>query len=125
VSGKKTPVICRARLGSCSRTETQAVTTSRSILELLEADRRQLEGLNASGVALRVHKHLQRKLYTSAPQLATVLGVSLPTALGALEKLEGLDIGQEITGKARDRVWVYGNDLALLETGIEVRNVPA
>jgi hypothetical protein len=46
----------------------------------------------------------------------------LPTAL---EKLEGVDIGQETTGKARDRVWEYGNDLALLETGIEVRNAPA
>jgi Fic family protein len=102
-------------------TATQAVTTSRAILELLEADRRQLEGLNrASSVALRVHKHLQRKLYASAPQLVTVLGISLPTALSALEKLEGLGIVQETTGKARDRIWVYGKYLALLETGIEV-----
>jgi Fic family protein len=110
-------------LAGVLETATQAVTTSRAILELLETDRLQLEGLNrASSVALQVHMHSQRKLYTSAPQLVTLLGISLPTAL---EKLEGLGIVQETTGKARDRIWVYGNYLALLETGIEVRNAPA
>lgn len=113
-------------LAGVLETATQAVTTSRAILKLLEADRLQLEGLNrASSVALRVHKHLQRKLYTSAPQLVTLLGISLPTALSTLEKLEGLGVVQETTGKARDRIWVYGNYLALLETGIEMRNAPA
>jgi Fic family protein len=99
-------------------TATQAVETSRSILALIDADRRMLEGASRASAALRAHQYLQRKLFTSTSQLAMALSVSQPTALAALEKLEGLGITVETTGRSRDRIWVYQRYLDLLEVGL-------
>jgi Fic family protein len=100
-------------------TATQAVQTSKAILELLETDRRRLEGLKqASSVTLQIHQYLQRKLYVTAPALSQHLGITAKTTLSALEKLQGLGMIREITGKQRDRIWAYQPYLDVLEQGL-------
>ena len=54
----------------------------------------------------------------SAPQLSQYLGITAKTTLAALEKLQGLGIIREITGKQRDRIWVYQHYLDVLEQGL-------
>lgn len=100
-------------------TATQAVQTSKAMLELLATDRRTLEDLKqASSVTLQIHQYLQKKLFVSAPQLSQYLGITAKTTLAALEKLQGLGIIREITGKQRDRIWVYQRYLDVLEQGL-------
>ncbi len=100
-------------------TATQAVQNSKAMLELLETDRRRLEGLRqASSVTLQIHQYLQRKLYVTAPQLSQHLGITAKTTLSALEKLQGLGMIREITGKQRDRIWAYQRYLDVLEQGL-------
>jgi Fic family protein len=99
-------------------TATQAVETSKRILALIDADRCTLEGASRASAALRAHQYLQRKLFASTSQLAMALNVSQPTALAALEKLEGLGITVETTARSRDRIWVYQRYLDLLEVGL-------
>ena len=101
------------------QTATQAVQTSKAMLELLETDRRKLEGLKqASSVTLQIHQYLQRKLYVTAPVLSQHLGITAKTILSALEKLQGLGMIREITGKQRDRIWAYQGYLDVLEQGL-------
>jgi Fic family protein len=47
------------------------------------------------------------------------LSMTAPTARSALESMVGLGILEEISGKKRDRIYVYPQYLAILEEGTE------
>ncbi len=89
-------------------TADQAVQGSRTILDLFAADRRRIEGLGRpAGSALQVHEILQRRPVISVPQLGEELPLSRPTITSALGRMAELGIVREITGKRRDRLFVY------------------
>lgn len=102
-------------------TAEQASGTARRILTLLESDRTRLEQIGrGAGSALRVHYAMRRKPLLSIPQASRELGLSAPTIAAALDTMEKFGIVQEVTGRARDRLFVYGSYLAILNEGTEV-----
>jgi Fic family protein len=99
-------------------TATEAVQTTKRVLELFERDRRGLETLGRStATALRLFELLKRKPYVNTPLMMKALGLTAPTVSKAIKELEALGILHETTGKERDRIWVYKHYLELLETG--------
>jgi Fic family protein len=98
---------------------TQATATARALLALFEADRARVRTVGRGAVsALSVYEHLRQKIIVSIPRAAESTGLSRPTITAALEWLSGLGITREITGKARNRQFVYGQQLAVLDKGI-------
>jgi Fic family protein len=51
--------------------------------------------------------------------IAAHIGVSVPTAQRAIDALGALGIVREITGRKRDRLFVYSAYLDLLNEGLE------
>jgi len=101
-------------------TASQAADTATGILGLFDEDRRKIESLGRPAAsALRVHQLLQRNPYVSAPAAATTLKLSPPTIRSALDQMIKLGIVQELTGKQRNRLFVYRRYLDLLSEGTE------
>ena len=102
------------------QTANQAVDAARKILRLFDEDRRRIGTIGrAAGSALRIHEWLQKQPLTSVPKAAKVPGLSFNTATSALQNLEQLGIVREITGKPRNRLYLYDRYLAILDEGAE------
>jgi len=101
-------------------TSTQALGAAREILDLFDADRREIARLGRKAAsALRVHELLQSRPSLSVGSAATALQLSEPTIRTALERLEQLDIVAESTGRRRGRRYVYRRYLDILARGTE------
>jgi Fic family protein len=101
-------------------TADSGVASATAMFELFAADRQRIEGLGrVAGSVLRVHQHLQKKPITSAPGAAAAMGLTTPTVRAALDHLAKMRIVREITGKRRDRLYVYDRYLQLLQAGAE------
>jgi Fic family protein len=92
------------------QTANQAATTAKQILTLFENDRQKIENFGRSASsALRVHQILQSKPIISIPLATKTLGLSVPTITSALAHLQKLGIVREITGRQRNRLFLYKN----------------
>lgn len=101
-------------------TSDQAAETARQILDLFAKDRAQIEKLGRPAAsALRVHQYLQTKPILSAPAAAKALTLTAPTVRKSVDHLLKLGIVREITGKQRDRLFVYAGYLNILNQGTE------
>jgi Fic family protein len=60
---------------------------------------------------------LRKKAMISAIEAAKLLGVSIPTARAALQNLHKLGIVEDVSGKGKERLYVYKELLMLLEQG--------
>lgn len=97
-----------------------ATDTTRRIVELIEQDRARVHGLGrASGSAARTHDLAVREVVLTIPETALRIGVSEPTAAKALAHLVSLGVLEEITGRTRNKVFVYRKYLTLLQEGTE------
>jgi len=74
-----------------------------------------------AGSALRVHEALKARPITSVAGACRTTGLSFPAASSAMELLVGLKIASELTGKHRNRLFVYDRYLATLNEGTEAR----
>jgi Fic family protein len=97
-----------------------AVDIARRLGNLFQEDRGRIApyGRRASS-ALRVHDALKARPIMSLPQVCEHTKLSFPTAAGAMDLLTKLGIAQEITGKARNRVYVYERYVSILDEGTE------
>ncbi len=101
-------------------TSGQAVTTAKKILQLFEADRRRIEAIGRpAGSALRVHQLLQKNPLSSVPKAADKIGMTRPTVASALKHLSDAGIVRELTGRERNRLFVYDEYLKILNEGTE------
>lgn len=99
-----------------------ATDTAQTIVRLFEVDQKRIHKFGkAAGSALRVHELLKNKAVMSVPQAAAELGLTPPTVASATERLEGLGIVREITGKRRDRRFVYSEYEKILNAGTETQ----
>jgi Fic family protein len=99
-------------------TAEQAVKTAQLIMKLFTDDRIRIEAMGqAAGTVSRVHSYLQRKPVLEIPRAAQEIEISQPTVTSALKRLEEIGVVREITGKARDRIYVYKEYLDILEEG--------
>jgi Fic family protein len=98
-----------------------ATVTTRRLLQLVEDDRRRVHALGrASGSASRLHELVVREIGISIPWAAQHLGLSEPTVSKATKHLEDLGILREVTGRARGKIFLYNDYLAILNEGTEV-----
>lgn len=98
-----------------------AVDTARRLVSLFQEDRKRIIPYGRrTNSALRVHDALKARPITSLPEACQRTGLSFPTAAGAMDLLAKLGIAREITGKERNRVFVYERYLAILNEGTEI-----
>lgn len=97
-----------------------AFKTAQRLVALFEHDRGRTETLGrGAGSALQVLQVAQRKVVFSVPDAVRELKLSAPTVRKAVEGLEGLGILREVTGKVRNRLWLYDEYLKILSEGTE------
>jgi Fic family protein len=95
-----------------------AVSTAGRLAELFRIDRSTLEGSGRrAGSALRVHEALKARPIQSLPGICAASGLSFPTASSAMDFMIERGIARELTGKRRNRLFVYDRYLAILNEG--------
>jgi Fic family protein len=100
-------------------TAEEAWNTARRILKLFDEDRERIEKIGrAASSALRVHQLMRKKPLLNIMRATEELGLSRPTVTKSLKNLEILGIVKEITGRQRDRTFVYTEYLGILNEGI-------
>lgn len=96
----------------------QATATTQALSTLFREDEARVHCVGRSaGTALRVYHALRQRILVTATHLTHELDLTWPAVQGALTRLEALGIAREITGRARDRVYAYDRQLALLNQG--------
>jgi Fic family protein len=107
-------------LKGVEETATSAVDTAHRLLKLFQEDSERIKSLGRiSYGALRAFESLRRHPLANVDHLAKQTGVSYPTASRAVQALTQLGIVSELTGRRRDRVFVYDRYLAILNEGAE------
>ena len=97
-----------------------AVSTSSRLLERLASDRAAVERRGRrAGSALRVHDALSARPLLSLREICARTGLSFPASSSAMRLLVDLGIAREITGRSRNRLFVYDRYLAILNEGTE------
>ncbi len=98
----------------------QAVKTTHEINQLFKVDLEKIAALGRARFSCeQTFEYLKKLPQTSAPLLAKELHITAPTARSALNNLLTLGILEEMSGKKRDKVYVYRNYLNILEKGTE------
>jgi Fic family protein len=97
-----------------------AVETAERVSALFRDDRASIEPAGRrSGSALRVHEALKARPIQSLPVICERTGLSFPATSSAMDLLVELGMARELTGKRRNRLFVYERYLAILNEGTE------
>jgi Fic family protein len=94
---------------------TQATDTVGKLLRMFEEDRRAVLAIRGGSIYqqaaaqsnLLVYDHFRSRAMLRIPEAAESLGMSKPTVARAVADLEGIGIVREITGRSRNRLYVY------------------
>ena len=102
------------------QTATSAVNTAHRLLALFAQDEQRItESGRTAGSAQRAFALLRHRPLVTIDSVAKGAGMTFPTASRAIETLKQLHIVRELTGKRRNRVFVYGGYLAILNEGTQ------
>ncbi len=97
-----------------------AVTTAQRLAALFQEDRTKVEAAGRrAGSALRVHELFKARPILSLPGICAVTGLSFPGATSAMDVLIERGIARELTGKRRNRLFLYDRYLGILSEGTE------
>jgi len=107
-------------LEGVEQTAQQAADTAGNILKLFDEDRAKVEDLGRkAGSAHRLLELLRHHPITTIPNATGQLNLSAATVLKAMEALADLGIVREITGKQRDRIYMYDRYVSILDEGTQ------
>jgi Fic family protein len=96
----------------------ECAETADKAVKIFASDRRKLEKLGrASASSLKVHGLLEKHCLVSLAFGRKELGLSLPTMMQAMARLQRLGIVKEITGKRRKQVFSYDAYWKLISKG--------
>lgn len=99
-------------------TADSAVETARKILELQTKQRNLLwKKKLSSPLAVGIVERLFQKPYVSVNDVAKEFSISFQAASNLVSQLEDTGILQEITGKKRDKRFIYGEYISILSEG--------
>jgi Fic family protein len=99
-------------------TADSAVETARKILELQTKHRDLLwKKKLSSPIAVGILERLFQKPYVSVNDVAKAFSISFQTASTLVSQLEGIGILHEITGKKRDKRFIYAEYITILSEG--------
>lgn len=104
-------------LEAVAATAAESVQTAQKLFRLVTQDRDRV--LSAEGVsvsALRLFEQLPRRPIITAAGAEALLSTTRPTAAKAISTLVDIGLLKEVSGKLRDRSFVYGSYLDLLAT---------
>ncbi len=102
-------------------TATQAVDTSRQLIDLANEDRDRISGLGRAAVStLQVHRAMVERPITDSAWLVKKTGITPATINKCLRHLERLEIVKELTSRKRNRVFSYAGYLEILNQGTEL-----
>ncbi|MCY3728172.1 MAG: Fic family protein [Nitrospira sp.] len=98
-----------------------AVSTAQRLSRMFQEDHNRIEAVGGrrTGSTLRVHDQLKAQPILSLPVVCRATKLSFQTAASAMELLAKNGIAREITGKRRDRLFVYEQYLSILNEGTE------
>jgi len=97
-----------------------AVETARRLAAMFREDRARIEAQGRrAGSALRVHAAIKARPILSLPEVCRTTGLSFPAASAAMDLLAAMKIARELTGKPRNRLFVYDRYLDVLNEGTE------
>jgi Fic family protein len=97
-----------------------AVATAERLGAMFRSDRARIEGAGRrAGSALRVHEALKVRPIQSMSTAREAAVLSFPAASSAMDLLIELGIARELTGKRRNRLFVYDQYLNVLSEGTE------
>jgi Fic family protein len=97
-----------------------AVATAERLGAMFRSDRARIEGAGRrAGSALRVHEALKVRPIQSMSTAREAAVLSFPAASSAMDLLVELGIARELTGKRRNRLFVYDQYLNVLSEGTE------
>jgi len=97
-----------------------AVETAQRLAGIFREDRAAIETKGRrAGSALRVHDAIKARPILSMPEICRATGLSFPAASSAMDLLVEMKIARELTGKRRNRLFVYDRYLAILSEGTE------
>jgi Fic family protein len=95
-----------------------ATDTTARIVHLIERDRQRITQLGRGAAsAARVHELGVRSVVLVPKRVIARTGLTGPPVYAAIARLEELGVLREVTGRQRDRVYVYGEYLDLLNEG--------
>lgn len=98
----------------------QALHTAKEINALFESDLTKIAGLGRARFScFTILEHLKKLPQVSVPILSKELNMTSPTARSGLNQMLKLGILEEISGKKRDKIYVYRKYLSILEKGAE------
>lgn len=101
-------------------TATGAVDAARQIGQMFQKNHERIEKTGRrAGSAVRVHEALKARPILPLSEVCKRTTLAFPTATRAMELLVEKGIAREITGKRRDRLFVYDKYLAILDGGTE------
>ena len=107
-------------LDGVTETANGAVSTTERLMQLFAADKAKIGGLGRAALnAERAHDWLQLHPIASVQTIAKALDVTSATAGKAVQSLIGIGILKEVTGRQRDRLFVYDSYLTILSEGTE------
>lgn len=106
-------------LEGVSQTAGAAVETAQRLLKIFSEDEDRVALLGRGAGALRTYRALRERPVATIQDLANRAGLSFPTASKAVGALQKAGIIREMTGGRRDRVFVYGRYLDVLNEGTE------
>ena len=113
-AGDPTP-LTRSALSSLAAHARHLRVQVKLLLESQMAEDAHLASIGRAAFTARdVLAHIRVALATSVPDLSTRLEISRPAAGAALQRLVDLGLAEEITGRGRDRVFVYAGAWGLL-----------
>lgn len=98
----------------------QAIQTAQQINDLFKKDLEKISKLGRARFSCeQTLEYMKRLPQVTAPLLAKELQMSSPTARSALNHITSIGILEEISGKKRDKIYVYRKYLDILEDGAE------
>lgn len=99
----------------------QAIGAANMINRLLEADYARLESLGRARFScIQIFEYLKKLPQVTVNLLAEELGMTAPTARSSINHMVELGMLEEISGKKRDKIYVYRQYLNILEEGTEL-----
>jgi Fic family protein len=102
-------------LAGVSAVARQAADTTLALRVLFQQDQQRVANLGrAAGSAMRVYDRLKERVVLSIPRAADETGLTWPTVNAALRRLQEIGIAREVSGRSRDRAFVYQRQLDLL-----------
>ncbi len=99
----------------------QAIQTAQQINELFEMDLKKIATLGRARFSCeQTLEYMKRLPQVTVPLLAKELQMTAPTTRSALNNMVSIGILEEVSGKKRDKVYVYSKYLDILEYGTEL-----